>query len=104
MLLLLIDAAAIAGSVMAGNIVRLGSPLHAQGQDMLVLLTPLFCLLAPVAVIPVLLPDGTNFRVAPYSMSDENIGINARMRASHRQNYVIPPRRNRSFPLVELLT
>jgi len=26
------------------------------------------------------------------------------MRASHRQNYVVPPRRNRSFPLVELLT
>jgi hypothetical protein len=50
------------------------------------------------------MPDGTNFRAAPYSLSDENIGINARMRASHRQNYVIPPRRNRSFPLVELLT
>jgi hypothetical protein len=29
---------------------------------------------------------------------------NARMRASHRQNFVIPPRRDRSFPLVELLT
>jgi hypothetical protein len=50
------------------------------------------------------MPDGTNFRSAPYHLSDENIGINARMRASHRQNYVIPPRRNRSFPLVELLT
>ncbi len=50
------------------------------------------------------MPDGTNFRAAPYNLSDENIGINARMRASHRQNYVIPPRRNRSFPLVELLT
>ena len=50
------------------------------------------------------MPDGTNFRDAPYSISDENMGINARMRASHRQNYVIPPRRNRSFPLVELLT
>jgi len=50
------------------------------------------------------MPDGTNFRAAPYGLSDENIGINARMRASHRQNYVIPPRRNRSFPLVELLT
>jgi hypothetical protein len=49
------------------------------------------------------MPDGTNFRQAPYSISDENNGINARMRASHRQNYVIPPRRNRSFPLVELL-
>ena len=48
--------------------------------------------------------DGTNFRAAPYNLSDESIGFNARMRASHRQNYVIPPRRNRSFPLVELLT
>jgi hypothetical protein len=50
------------------------------------------------------MPNGTNFRGAPYNLSDENIGINARMRASHRQNYVIPPRRNRSLPLVELLT
>jgi hypothetical protein len=50
------------------------------------------------------MPDGTNFRSAPYHLSDENIGVNARMRASHRQNYVIPPRRHRSFPLVELLT
>jgi len=49
------------------------------------------------------MPDGTNFREPPYSISDENNGINSRMRASHRQNYVIPPRRNRSFPLVELL-
>ncbi len=50
------------------------------------------------------MPDGTNFRAAPYHMSDANLGINAQMRASHRQNYVIPPRRHRSFPLVELLT
>jgi arabinofuranosyltransferase len=36
-----------------------------QGGDFMhgrVLLTPLFCLVAPVAVIPVLLPDGTKFR------------------------------------------
>jgi hypothetical protein len=50
------------------------------------------------------MPNGTNFRQPPYSIPDENNGINARMRASHRQNYVIPPRRHRSFPLVELLT
>jgi hypothetical protein len=50
------------------------------------------------------MPDGTNFRNPPYSIPDENNGINARMHASHRQNYVIPPRRNRSFPLAELLT
>jgi hypothetical protein len=49
------------------------------------------------------MPDGTNFREAPYSIPDENNGIDARIRASHRQNYLIPPRRHRSFPLVELL-
>jgi hypothetical protein len=49
------------------------------------------------------LPDGTNLREAPYSIADANIGINAAMRASHRQTYLIPPRRHRSFPLVELL-
>ncbi|MGV7904034.1 hypothetical protein PJN93_29935, partial [Mycobacterium kansasii] len=35
-----------------------------QGGDFMhgrVLLTPLFCLLIPVAVIPVVLPDGTKF-------------------------------------------
>ena len=46
------------------------------------------------------MPDGTNFRS---SIPDQDMGINAKMRGSHRQNYVIPPRRNRSFPLVELL-
>jgi hypothetical protein len=37
------------------------------------------------------------------SLTPNEIGINGIMRASHRQNYVIPPRKNRSFPLVELL-
>ncbi|GAA3346887.1 hypothetical protein GCM10020358_59620 [Amorphoplanes nipponensis] len=50
------------------------------------------------------LPDGTDLRQAPYSIAARDSGINAMMRASHRQNYVIPPRRNRSFPLAELLT
>jgi hypothetical protein len=50
------------------------------------------------------LPDGTDLRQAPYSIPARDSGINGMMRASHRQNYVIPPRRNRSFPLVELLT
>jgi hypothetical protein len=50
------------------------------------------------------MPDGTDFRAAPYNIASSSMGINNRMRASHRQNYVIPPRRNRSFPLVELLT
>ena len=50
------------------------------------------------------LPDGTNLREAPYNMTDANTGINAAIRTSHRQNFLIPPRRHRSFPLVELLT
>jgi hypothetical protein len=44
------------------------------------------------------LPDGTTL-----GLPVEQTGINAMMRASHRQNFVVPPRRNRSFPLVELL-
>jgi hypothetical protein len=48
------------------------------------------------------LPDGTNLRTA-YNLDDTEIGINAAIRASHRQNYIIPPRGHRSFPLVELL-
>ena len=46
------------------------------------------------------MPNGRNLRE---SVPDAHNGINAFMRASHRQNFVIPPRRNRSFPLVELL-
>jgi len=49
------------------------------------------------------LPDGTNLRLAPYSIDDTNNGINRVIRATHRQNFLIPPRRRRSFPLVELL-
>jgi hypothetical protein len=37
------------------------------------------------------LPDGTNLRAAPYNLTDADIGINAAIRASHRQNYLIPP-------------
>jgi hypothetical protein len=48
------------------------------------------------------LPDGTNLRTT-YNLNDANIGINAAIRASHRQNYLIPPRAHRSFPLVELM-
>jgi hypothetical protein len=44
------------------------------------------------------MPDETILPVPP-----NQSGINGMIRASHRQNYVIPPRRNRSFPLVELL-
>ncbi len=46
------------------------------------------------------LPDGTNLRA---SVDNAHIGINAAIRASHRQNYLIPPRAHRSFPLAELL-
>jgi hypothetical protein len=49
------------------------------------------------------LPDGTNLRTS-YNLTDANIGINAAIRASHRQNYLIPPRAHRSFPLVELMS
>jgi hypothetical protein len=49
------------------------------------------------------LPDGTNLRLAPYSIDDTKNGINRVIRATHRQNFLIPPRRRRSFPLVELL-
>jgi hypothetical protein len=44
------------------------------------------------------LPDGTVL-----SVSGTAAGINSKIWASHRQNYVIPPRKNRSFPLAELL-
>lgn len=50
------------------------------------------------------LPDGTNLRQAPYNISDANNGINGFMRATHRQNFLVPPRKRRSFPLVEKLT
>lgn len=49
-----------------------------------------------------LLPDGTNLRTE-HGLTDEQIGINASMRATHRQNFLVPPRSRRSFPLVELL-
>lgn len=48
------------------------------------------------------LPDGTNLRTQ-YGLTDQQIGINSMMRATHRQNFMVPPRAHRSFPLVELL-
>jgi hypothetical protein len=45
------------------------------------------------------MPDNTTLPV-----TGRAAGINGIMTASHRQNYVIPPRKNRSFPLAELLT
>jgi hypothetical protein len=46
---------------------------------------------------------GPNLRQSPYSLNDSQIGFNSIMRATHRQNFLVPPRAHRSFPLVELL-
>jgi hypothetical protein len=45
------------------------------------------------------LPDGT--RLA-FGRRDRNQGFNAVLSTSHRQNFLVPPRRHRSFPLAEL--
>jgi hypothetical protein len=50
-----------------------------------------------------ILPDGTNLRDNELKGNDANIGFNSIMKATHRQNFVLPPRGHRSFPLVELL-
>jgi hypothetical protein len=47
------------------------------------------------------LPDGTKL---PFSPRDRGQGFNSILRTTHRQNFLVPPRRHRSFPLVELLT
>jgi hypothetical protein len=47
------------------------------------------------------LPDGTKL---PFHPRDRGQGINSVLRTTHRQNFLVPPRRHRSFPLVELLT
>jgi hypothetical protein len=49
------------------------------------------------------LPDHTDRSQTPYSVTNDNTGINAAIEATHRQNYLIPPRAHRSFPLVELM-
>jgi hypothetical protein len=47
------------------------------------------------------LPDKkTNLRD---TLALDKIGFNSIMKATHRQNFVLPPRAHRSFPLVELL-
>jgi hypothetical protein len=48
------------------------------------------------------LPDGTNLRTQ-YGLTDDKIGFNSSMQATHRQNYLVPPRARRSFPLAELV-
>jgi hypothetical protein len=49
-----------------------------------------------------ILPDGTNLRTQ-YGLTDADIGFNSEMQATHRQNYLVPSRAHRSFPLAELL-
>jgi hypothetical protein len=46
------------------------------------------------------LPDGTRLRFPSRSRGQ---GFNSVLRATHRQNFLVPPRRHRSFPLAELL-
>jgi hypothetical protein len=45
------------------------------------------------------LPDGTRLAFGP---RDRNQGFNSVLSTSHRQNFLVPPRRHRSFPLAEL--
>jgi hypothetical protein len=45
------------------------------------------------------LADGTRL---PFGSRDRNQGFNAVLSTSHRQNFLVPPRRHRSFPLAEL--
>jgi hypothetical protein len=45
------------------------------------------------------LPDGTRLEFAPGSRGQ---GFNAVLTTTHRQNFLVPPRRHRSFPLAEL--
>jgi hypothetical protein len=46
------------------------------------------------------MPDGTKL---PFAARDRGQGLNSVLRTSHRQNFLVPPRRHRSFPLAELL-
>jgi hypothetical protein len=46
------------------------------------------------------LPDGTKL---PFQPRARGQGLNSVLRTTHRQNFLVPPRSSRSFPLVELL-
>jgi hypothetical protein len=46
-----------------------------------------------------ILPDGTRLELAPRAIGQ---GINSVFHATHRQNFLVPPRAHRSFPLSEL--
>jgi hypothetical protein len=43
--------------------------------------------------------DGRNTGLVPH---DEELGFNSVLRTTHRQNFLVPPRAHRSFPLAEL--
>ncbi len=45
-----------------------------------------------------ILPDGTDLKIAT-----KDNGINGMLRTTHRQNFLVPPRSHRSFPMAELL-
>jgi hypothetical protein len=45
------------------------------------------------------LPDGPKLQVGPRSRAS---GFNSVLTTTHRQNFLVPPRRHRSFPLAEL--
>lgn len=45
------------------------------------------------------LPDGTKLSVPPRTRAQ---GFNSVLTTTHRQNFLVPPRRHRSFPLAEL--
>ncbi len=46
------------------------------------------------------LGDGSEL---PIDARSERMGLNSVLRTTHRQNFLVPPRRHRAFPLVELL-
>ena len=45
------------------------------------------------------MPDGTKL---PFPPRTRGQGFNSILRTTHRQNFLVPPRRHRSFPLVEI--
>jgi hypothetical protein len=47
------------------------------------------------------LPDGVKL---PFDPKDRGQGFNSVLTTTHRQNFLVPPRAHRSFPLVEFLT
>lgn len=46
------------------------------------------------------MPDGTKLEFTPRARGQ---GFNSVLTTTHRQNFIVPPRRHRSFPLAELL-